>query len=65
MLVRLQKIFSRFLLLSGLLLFLLIGQLALTLSPAMAILRQHQDAPGVMRYHSQESLRINQEMLGK
>lgn len=25
--------------------------------PAWAVLRQHQDEPGVMRYHSQESLR--------
>jgi len=57
MLCRIQKIFSRVLLLSGLLLFLLIGQLALMSKPAMAVLRQHHDAPGIMRYHSQESLR--------
>ncbi len=40
----------------GLLLFFLICQLALT-QPAFAALRLHQDAPGVMRYHSQQSLR--------
>lgn len=40
----------------GLLLFLLLCQLALT-QPAWAALRLHQNAPGIMRYHSQQSLR--------
>jgi hypothetical protein len=35
---------------------LLLGQVALMQRPAAAVLRQHQDAPGVMRYHSQQSL---------
>ena len=39
----------------GILLFFLLCQ-ALT-PPALAALRLHQDAPGIMRYHSQESLR--------
>lgn len=39
----------------GVLLFLLLSQI-LT-QPAWADLRLHQDAPGVMRYHSQQSLR--------
>jgi Protein of unknown function (DUF3122) len=39
-----------------LLLILLVSYLTLT-QPAWAVLRQHQDEPGVMRYHSQESLR--------
>ncbi|MBD1924528.1 DUF3122 domain-containing protein [Microcoleus sp. FACHB-831] len=51
-----QKIFSRLLVLGGLLLLLFLGQFILTQQPALAILRQHQDAPGVMRYHSQQSL---------
>jgi hypothetical protein len=57
MLCRTQQIFSRLLVLGGVVLFLLLGQFALTQQPAMAVLRQHQDEPGIMRYHSQESLR--------
>jgi hypothetical protein len=56
MLCSIQQIFSRLLLLGGLVLFLLLGQVVLTQEPAMAVLRQHQDEPGVMRYHSQQSL---------
>jgi len=41
---------------AGLLLFFLLCQISLT-QPALAVLRQHQDEPGIMRYHSQESLR--------
>lgn len=52
----LESLAFRLLWLSGLVLFLLLGQLALTQKPAMAVLRQHQDEPGVMRYHSQQSL---------
>ncbi len=55
-LCRTQLISSR-LLKCGLLLFLLLGQFALVQEPAIAMLRQHQDEPGVMRYHSQQSLR--------
>ena len=47
----------RLLLLSSLLLMLLLGQATVITQPAFAVLRQHQDAPGIMRYHSQESLR--------
>lgn len=47
---------SRLLGWGGLLLLLLLCQLTLT-QPAWADLRLHQDAPGVMRYHSQQSLR--------
>jgi hypothetical protein len=53
-------------LLGGLVLFCLLGQVTLMQEPAIAqslphlsaiaVLRQHQDAPGIMRYHSQESL---------
>ncbi len=57
MLCRTQQIFSRLLVLGGVVLFLLLGQFALTQQPAAAVLRQHQDEPGIMRYHSQESLR--------
>ncbi|HEY9614087.1 DUF3122 domain-containing protein [Allocoleopsis sp.] len=53
----LQRRLSICLRLWGLLLLLLLGQLAFTLEPATAVLRQHQDAPGIMRYHSQQSLR--------
>lgn len=53
---RREGLVSRLLLLSGLVLVLLLGQLAFTKEPAMAVLRQHQDEPGVMRYHSQQSL---------
>ena len=53
---RREGLVSRLLLLSGLMLFLLLGQLTFTNEPAMAVLRQHQDEPGVMRYHSQQSL---------
>jgi hypothetical protein len=47
---------SRLLGLGRILLFLILCQLALT-QPAWADLRLHQDAPGIMRYHSQQSLR--------
>ncbi len=57
MLCRTQQTFSRLLVLGGVVLFLLLGQFALTQQPAAAVLRQHQDEPGIMRYHSQESLR--------
>ena len=53
---RREGLVSRLLLLSGLVLVLLLGQLAFTQEPATAVLRQHQDEPGVMRYHSQQSL---------
>lgn len=46
---------TRLLRLGGILLFFLVCQ-TLT-QPAFAALRLHQDAPGVMRYHSQQSLR--------
>lgn len=42
--------------LGGIWLFLLLCQLILT-QPAWAALRLHQDAPGIMRYHSQQSIR--------
>lgn len=54
--LRREGLVSRLLLLSGLVLLLLLGQFALTQEPATAVLRQHQDEPGVMRYHSQQSL---------
>jgi len=54
--LRREDLVSRLLLLSGLVLLLLLGQLTFTKEPAMAVLRQHQDEPGVMRYHSQQSL---------
>jgi hypothetical protein len=56
MLCRTQQVVGWFLVLGGLVLLLLLAQMALTTQPAIAVLRQHQDAPGVMRYHSQESL---------
>lgn len=52
-----QQIASRLLVLSTIVLFLLLGEITLTQQPAVAVLRQHQDAPGIMRYHSQQSLR--------
>ncbi len=55
-LCRNRSIVSRLVVLSGLVLFLLLGQFTLTPEPAAAVLRQHQDAPGIMRYHSQQSL---------
>ena len=57
MFCRNQQIFAQLLMLCGLVLFLLLGQFILTQQPAAAMLRQHQDEPGIMRYHSQESLR--------
>ena len=54
--LRTQQILPRLSLLWGLVLMFLIGLLTFTPEPAAAILRQHQDAPGVMRYHSQQSL---------
>jgi len=56
MLCHTQQILLRLLMLGGLVLCLLLGQVALMSEPAAAVLRQHQDAPGVMRYHSQQSL---------
>lgn len=56
MLCRTQRILGWLLVLGGLVLLLLLGEIALTTQPALAVLRQHQDAPGIMRYHSQESL---------
>jgi hypothetical protein len=56
MLSHTQQILLRLLMLGGLVLCLLLGQVALISEPAAAVLRQHQDAPGVMRYHSQQSL---------
>ena len=55
-LCRTQSIVSRLVVVNGLVLFLLFGQFALMQEPAVAVLRQHQDAPGIMRYHSQQSL---------
>jgi hypothetical protein len=57
MLYRIQHMVWQLLVLSGLVLFLLLAQATLALEPATAVLRQHQDAPGIMRYHSQASLR--------
>jgi hypothetical protein len=56
MLCHTHQILLRLLMLGGLVLCLLLGQVALMSEPAAAVLRQHQDAPGVMRYHSQQSL---------
>jgi hypothetical protein len=55
-LCRLRQIVLRLLALVGLVLCLVLGQFALIPEPALAVLRQHQDAPGIMRYHSQQSL---------
>ncbi|HEY9636421.1 MAG TPA: DUF3122 domain-containing protein [Coleofasciculaceae cyanobacterium] len=55
-LCRTQLYVSRLIVLSGLVLFLVVGQFTLMPQPAAAVLRQHQDAPGLMRYHSQQSL---------
>ncbi|MEW6498480.1 MAG: DUF3122 domain-containing protein, partial [Cyanobacteriota bacterium] len=54
--LRTQPVLPRLSVLWGLVLVLLIGLFTFTPEPAAAILRQHQDAPGVMRYHSQQSL---------
>ncbi|MBW4547184.1 MAG: DUF3122 domain-containing protein [Symplocastrum torsivum CPER-KK1] len=54
--LRREDLVSQLLLLSGLVLLLLLGQFAFTQEQATAVLRQHQDEPGVMRYHSQQSL---------
>lgn len=51
-----RQIFSHLLLLTAIVLFLFLSQAAFICQPAAAVLRQHQDAPGVMRYHSQNSL---------
>jgi len=56
MLCHTHQILLRLLMLGGLVLCLLLGQVALMSEPAAAVLRQHQDEPGVMRYHSQQSL---------
>jgi hypothetical protein len=53
---RTQQILSRLSLLCGLVVVFLLGQFTFRLEPALAVLRQHQDAPGIMRYHSQQSL---------
>ncbi len=53
---RTQAILPQLSLLGGFVLVFLLGQVAFTQQPAAAILRQHQDAPGIMRYHSQQSL---------
>jgi hypothetical protein len=52
-----QQCFSRLLTLGRFLLVLLLFQVTFLTPPAFAVLRQHQDAPGIMRYHSQESLK--------
>ncbi|MFB2970818.1 DUF3122 domain-containing protein [Aerosakkonema sp. BLCC-F183] len=54
---RIQQIFSRLFFLTEIVLFLFFTHAAFFCQPAAAVLRQHQDAPGVMRYHSQNSLR--------
>ncbi|MGB7442160.1 MAG: DUF3122 domain-containing protein [Coleofasciculaceae cyanobacterium] len=56
MITRFPQILPRLILLLGLLLIFFLAQFILTTPPAKAVLRQHQDAPGIMRYHSQESL---------
>ncbi len=50
------RIRPRVLVLGGLMLLFVLGQWIFLPQPALALLRQHQDAPGIMRYHSQESL---------
>lgn len=52
-----EQMVSRLLVLGAIVLFLLLGEITLTQQPALAVLRQHQDEPGIMRYHSQQSLR--------
>ena len=52
-----QRCFSGLLTLGRFLLVLLLFQAIFLTPPAVAVLRQHQDAPGIMRYHSQESLK--------
>lgn len=52
-----QQCCSRLLALGRVLLVLLLFQVTVLTPPAVALLRQHQDAPGIMRYHSQESLK--------
>ncbi|MEQ9668509.1 DUF3122 domain-containing protein [Coleofasciculus sp. G2-EDA-02] len=52
-----QQCFSQLLALGRFLLVLLLLQATFITPPAAAVLRQHQDAPGIMRYHSQESLK--------
>ncbi|MEQ8975728.1 MAG: DUF3122 domain-containing protein [Coleofasciculus sp. C1-SOL-03] len=52
-----QRYFSLLLTLGRFLLVLLLFQATVLTPPAVAVLRQHQDAPGIMRYHSQESLK--------
>lgn len=48
--------FSRLLFLTGCVLFFCLSAAVSFCQPAVAVLRLHQDAPGVMQYHSQESL---------
>lgn len=50
-----MKLSKSLLLLGGVLLCFLLGSAAIS-SPAVAVLRQHQDQPGIMRYHAQHSL---------
>ena len=52
-----DKLISRLILLSGLTLLFFCIPVNLFCPPAIAILREYQDAPGVMRYQSQHSLR--------
>lgn len=52
-----DKLVSRLILLSGLTLLFFCIPVNLFCPPAIAILREYQDAPGVMRYQSQHSLR--------
>ncbi|HEY9667297.1 MAG TPA: DUF3122 domain-containing protein [Coleofasciculaceae cyanobacterium] len=47
---------SQLLVRCGLVLVCTLGSITFMPEPAAAILRQHQDAPGIMRYHSQQSL---------
>lgn len=56
MIARYQQILPRLLLSIQLLFIFVLAQFILTIPPAEAVLRQHQDSPGVMRYHSQASL---------
>lgn len=52
-----DKLVARLILLSGLTLLFFCIPVNLFCPPAIAILREYQDAPGVMRYQSQHSLR--------
>ncbi|MFB2897109.1 DUF3122 domain-containing protein [Aerosakkonemataceae cyanobacterium BLCC-F50] len=52
-----EKLVSRFILLCGLVLLFFCIPVNLICPSAIAVLREYQDAPGVMRYQSQHSLR--------